>query len=100
MCGQAIHAGRESTEIMNQSQAELLYVFVTKITHRVNNRKAPHWCAVEGNTKQRAEPGHMHGNDGIPLDPENWGISYWSAACDPLGGRDKRRFPVSNLSVY
>lgn len=42
MCVQTIYAGRESTEIMNQRQAELVYAFVTKITHKVN-RKAP--CA-------------------------------------------------------
>lgn len=39
--------------------------------------------------KRRAEPGHVHENDGIPLDLGEWGISYWSAACDPLGRIDR-----------
>lgn len=40
MCGQTIHAGRESTEIMYQLQAELVHVFATKTTHKVKTRKA------------------------------------------------------------
>lgn len=102
MCGQTIHAGRESTEIMNQRQAELVYMFVTKIIGWTTERHLVHLTDVlwKATAKQRAEPGYMYGNYGIPLDLGDWGISYWSAACDPLGGTDREGDSQSSTPVF
>lgn len=87
---------------MNQHQAELVYMFVTKIIRWTTERHLVRLTDVlwKATAKQRAELGHMHGNYGIPLDLGDWGISWWSAACDPLGGTDREGDSQSSTPVF